>query len=53
MGHLSAELVKNLNKPGMHGDGDGLYIRIAVGGSKSWIQRITIGGKRRDVGLGG
>ena len=29
-----------------------LYLAIAPGGSKSWIQRITIDGKRRDLGLG-
>ena len=51
MASLSALLVKGLDKPGMHGDGNGLYLRIAPGGSKSRIQRITIGGKRRDVGL--
>ena len=39
--------------PGLHGDGDTLYLRVARGGSKSWIQRLTIDGKRRDIGLGG
>ena len=37
----------------MHGDGAGLYLRVASGGSRQWIQRITIDGKRRDLGLGG
>ena len=45
--------VKALAKPGLHGDGGGLYLRIAPGGSKGWIQRVQYGGKRRDLGLGG
>ena len=54
MGKLSVILVKSLSRVGMHADNqDALYLRISKGGSKSWIQRITINGKRRDVGLGG
>ena len=34
-------------------DGDGLYLALAPGGSKSWVQRISVEGKRRSVGLGG
>ena len=37
----------------MYGDGDTLYLRIAKGGSKSWIQRLVIDGRRHDIGLGG
>ena len=37
----------------MHGDGATLFLRVAPGGSKSWVQRLTIDGKRRDIGLGG
>ena len=44
--------MKSLSKPGFHGDGGTLYLRIAPGGSKQWMQRIVIGGKRRDLGLG-
>ena len=36
----------------MHGDGDGLYFKISQVGTRSWIQRITIAGRRRDLGLG-
>ena len=53
MARLTAIKVKNLKPPGRYGDGDGLYLNIAPGGSKSWMQRITIEGKRRDLGLGG
>ena len=37
----------------MYGDGNTLFLRIAPGGSKQWVQRLTIHGKRRDIGLGG
>ena len=50
---LTAATTKSLAKPGMHGDGRGLYLRIAKGGSKGWILRIRIDGRRRDIGLGG
>ncbi len=52
MGKLSALAVKSISKPGRHGDGGGLYLNIAPAGTKSWIQRIVIGGRRRDIGLG-
>lgn len=35
----------------MVGGADGLHLRI-IGDARSWILRVTIGGKRRDVGLG-
>ena len=53
MGKLTIAKAKSLSKPGLHGDGDTLFLSIAPGGSKSWIQRVTIDGKRRDIGLGG
>ncbi len=45
--------IGKINKPGKYGDGLGLYLNVARGGSKSWILRITIDGKRREIGLGG
>ena len=53
MGKLTAAKVKSLTKQGLHGDGGTLYLAVAKGGSKSWIQRVTIDGKRHDIGLGG
>ena len=41
-----------LAKPGFHGDGGGLYLAVKPSGAKSWCHRITIRGKRRDLGLG-
>ena len=52
MGQLSALSVKAVSKPGRHGDGDGLYLHVAPSGTKSWVQRIVIDGRRRDIGLG-
>ena len=53
MGRLTAAKIKSLANAGLYGDGGTLYLNIAPRGSKSWIQRITINGKRRDIGLGG
>jgi integrase len=44
--------VKHLNKPGLHGDGGGLYLQISETGAKSWIFRFMIGGRAREMGLG-
>ena len=52
MSRLTALTAKALSKPGRHGDGEGLYLSIAPSGSKSWVQRIVIHGRRRDIGLG-
>ena len=30
-----------------------MYLRIAPGGSKQWVQRLVIRGRRHDLGLGG
>ena len=50
---LSATKVKTLCNPGRYSDGDGLHLFIGKTGKRSWVQRITIDGRRRDVGLGG
>ena len=50
---LNAAQVRSISLPGLHADGGTLYLCVAPRGSKSWIQRITINGKRCDVGLGG
>ena len=53
MPKLTAAGIKKVTQVGLHGDGNGLYLNVAKSGSTSWIQRITIDGKRRDMGLGG
>jgi integrase len=51
MGKLTALTVKT-KKPGRHADGDGLYMLVKPTGAKSWLIRVQVDGKRRDVGLG-
>ena len=50
---LSATRVKALNAPGRYSDGGGLHLFISKAGRKSWVLRITVDGRRRDIGLGG
>jgi integrase len=38
--------------PGRHGDGGGLFLEVSAGGSKTWLLRFQLAGKRRDMGLG-
>lgn len=53
MNRLTVAGARALKKPGMYRADPTLYLNVAPGGSKSWIQRIAIHGKRRDIGLGG
>ncbi|MBP2312981.1 integrase [Azospirillum soli] len=39
-------------KPGRHADGNGLYLEVDPTGARRWLLRLTIQGKRRDIGLG-
>ena len=52
MASLTAAKVRTLKAPGRYGDGGGLYLNIAKGGTRSWVQRIRVQGKRTDKGLG-
>lgn len=38
--------------PGMHADGNGLYLRVHASGAKGWVFRYQLNGKRREMGLG-
>lgn len=49
---LTVAQVRCASKPGTLVDGNGLMLRIQSSGAKSWVQRIIIHGKRRDIGLG-
>ena len=53
MSNLTNLQVKAMKLPGRYSDGNGLYLRIAPGGSKQWVQRIVVDDKRRDLGIGG
>jgi len=51
---LSALAVSKLNQPGLHfvGSVPGLALQVKAGSARSWILRLVIGNKRRDMGLG-
>lgn len=52
---LGVLAVGRLREPGLHAVGgvSGLYLQVTASGARSWILRATIGGRRRDMGLGG
>ena len=50
---LSARSVRAFAEAGWYCDGHGLYLIVQTTGSRSWIQRLTIRGRRRELGLGG
>mgnify|MGYP001553416882 CR=1 FL=1 len=57
---MSALEVKNLSHTGRGkailvavGGVAGLHIQLAASGARSWILRVKVGDKRRDIGLGG
>lgn len=49
---LSALAVSRATEPGYYGDGAGLYLQISKTGTKSWIFRFALAGRRREMGLG-
>lgn len=49
---LTLAFVRRVTRPGRYYDRDGLFLTVSPGGGKSWTQRITILGRRRDIGLG-
>ena len=44
--------VARAKTPGYIHDGGGLYLQVARAGSRSWVFRFSLGGKRREMGLG-
>jgi integrase len=51
-GKLSAMEVAKTKGPAVLHDGGGLYLRVSETGTKSWVFRFQLDGKRRDMGLG-
>lgn len=53
-GRLTARRVDTVAEPGKYhdGGGTGLFLRVWPSGSRQWVQRITIRGKRQEIGLG-
>jgi integrase len=59
MGKLSAVAIKGFRhdpakgkRPVRFPDGDGLYLQVATGDTKSWLFRYTLHGRSREMGLG-
>lgn len=46
--------VRRLAKPGRHpvGGVPGLCLQVTESGARSWVLRVRVGGKRREIGLG-
>lgn len=53
LARLTALAVKKASKPGIYQDGGGLRFVVTPAGTRQWVLRITVNGKRRDLGLGG
>ena len=50
---LTALKVRKLDIPGRYADGNNLYLEIDKSGARRWTLRVTVLGRRRDMGLGG
>ena len=48
---LNATQVKNA-PPGKHSDGAGLWLHKRQDGGAQWFLRVTVHGRRREMGLG-
>ena len=48
----TAVAVRNVKTPGRHPAGETLYLMVWPSARKSWVQRLTIEGRRKDLGLG-
>lgn len=51
-GRMLTELKIKHAGPGMHLDGDGLYLQVTKAGAKSWVFRFQLNKRRREMGLG-
>jgi integrase len=49
---LTPLAIKNKRKPGVYGDGRGLYLQVSRSGTKSWLFRFMRDGVARKMGLG-
>ena len=50
---LTPAFVRNVSRAGRYCDGQGLYLDVRPTGSRGWVQRLTIRGRRTELGLGG
>lgn len=52
MNRLSMLSISKLSSPGYYCDGAGLWLQVSRTGTKSWIFRFHLDGRRREMGLG-
>ena len=52
IGRLTALKVGKIDRPGMHADGGGLYLRVTGDRTKNWVYRYMLDGRPRWMGLG-
>ena len=50
---LSLAFARGVSEPGRYCDGNALYLQVKPSGARSWVQRMVIRGRRRELGLGG
>ena len=48
---LTPLALKKLKVPGRYSDGNNLYLKIEDTGSRRWILRLSVNGKKRDIDL--
>lgn len=49
---LFGVVLNRLVKPGLYGDGLGLWLQVTTSTARSWVFRYTVRGKRHQMGLG-
>jgi integrase len=49
---LSARGIAAATKPGLYGDGNGLWLQVGPNGNKAWCFRYMLAGKARQMGMG-
>jgi integrase len=49
---LTASAVKTVTEPGYHQDGGGLILQVSKTGTKSWLYRYGLDGRKAEMGLG-
>ena len=52
MDKITAAKLKSITTPGRYHADETLYLYVQDKGRKTWVQRITIDGRRSDIGLG-
>ena len=52
MQQVHEKTLKTVRKPGFYRADTTLYLKIRENGGRSWVQRLTINGKRKDIGFG-